>query len=295
MGTIWSVLGDAAREAGRSLGLLARNPMGMFGLVMVLIIALVTFVGPLFVPPATQANVAEIYQGPSLRHPLGTDFQGKDNLVQLIHGGRDVLVVAFVAGILTTVIAVTLGSLSAFLGGVVDTILMEVVNIWLTIPHFPLLAILATMLKMNNTVLLALVLALLSWAGLARQVRAQVLSLKKRDYVEAAIALDLGTRHIIFREMLPNMMSFIAISLIFAMTQAIYQQTSLVFLGLIPFSSANWGVTLSLAYGRGALFDASAAWNILSPVGAIALFQLSLVSLSRSLDEVFNPRLRAGA
>jgi peptide/nickel transport system permease protein len=92
--------------------------------------------------------------------------------------------------------------------------------------------------------------------------------------------------------MLPNMMSYIAISLVFAMTSAIYQQTGLVFLGLVPFSSANWGVMLSLAYSKGAMYQSQAAWNLISPVAAIALFELSLVMLARSLDEIFNPRLR---
>jgi peptide/nickel transport system permease protein len=88
------------------------------------------------------------------------------------------------------------------------------------------------------------------------------------------------------------MMSFIAISLILSMTAAIYQQTGLVFLGLVPLSGANWGVMLSLAYNRGAIYQIDAAWNVLVPVGAIAIFQLSLVWLSRGLEEVFNPRLR---
>jgi peptide/nickel transport system permease protein len=106
--------------------------------------------------------------------------------------------------------------------------------------------------------------------------------------------LDLGTANIIFREMLPNMMSFIAIALIFAMTSAIYQQTGLVFLGLVPFSGANWGVMLSLAQRKAFLYAPTAVWYVLSPILAIVLLQLSLVSFARSLDEVFNPRLRTG-
>src|SRR5207237_1247927 len=157
-------------------------------------------------------------------------------LNQVIHGGKDILIIAIAAGVLTTAIAVTVGSLSAFLGGRMDTLLMELANIWLTIPQFPLLVVLASIVKLNNVWLLALLLAVLGWPGFARQVRSQVLSLKRRDYVEAAQLLNLGTAHIIFREMLPNMMPFIAISLILSMTRAIYQQTGLIFLGLVPFS-----------------------------------------------------------
>ena len=281
-------------ETVKTLKLLSRNKIGFAGFLLSLFIVVISFVGPLIWPPEQSANVADIYQAPSPKHWLGTDFQGRDNLLQLINGGQDIVVVAFLAGVLTTLLAVTIGAFSAFVGGRVDSFLMEIVNIWLTIPKFPLLAILATMLKLNDAWLLAVILALIEWPGLARQVRSQVLSLKKRDYVEAATMLDLGTANIIFREMLPNMMSFIAIALIFAMTSAIYQQTGLVFLGLVPFSGANWGVMLSLAQRKAFLYAPTAVWYVLSPILAIVLLQLSLVSFARSLDEVFNPRLRTG-
>lgn len=285
---------ETANELWKSFRLLARNPVGLLGFVLVVAIVLISFVGPLIVPAQTESSVGEIYQGPSARHPVGTDFQGKDNLILLIHGGKDVVLVALLAGLMSTFIAVLVGSLSAFVGGAVDGFFMWLVDIWLALPHFPLLAVLATMVKLTDAWMLAIVLSVLLWAGLARQVRSQVLSLKKRDYVEAAVALDLGTPHIIFREILPNMMSFIAISLVFAMIQAIYQQTALVFLGLVPFTSANWGVMLSLAWSKGAIYQVDAAWNLLAPVFAIVLFQVALVSLTRSLEEVFNPRLRTG-
>jgi peptide/nickel transport system permease protein len=287
-----SAIKDMLVELGKTWRLIRRNPSGLIGLILLVVMVLVTFLGPLVIPPANKANVKEIYQGPSWKHPLGTDFQGRDNLVQVVYGGKDIMIIAFLAGLMTTLIAVLVGGLSAFVGGALDSFLMEVVNIWLTVPHFPLLAVLATLVKLDSPWLLALLLALLSWPGLARQVRSQVLSLRRRDYVQAAVALDMGTPHIIFREMLPNMMSYIAISLVFAMTSAIYQQTGLVFLGLVPFSSANWGVMLSLAYAKGAMYQAQAAWNLISPVAAIALFELALVMLARSLDEIFNPRLR---
>jgi peptide/nickel transport system permease protein len=223
---------------------------------------------------------------------LGTDFQGRDNLTQLIYGGKDIVIIAVVAGVLTVLIAVVVGSVAAFMGGRVDSFLREVINVWLTIPQFPLLAILATLLKLSNVALLSVIIAVLSWPSLALQVRAQMLSLRKRDYIEAATLLDLGMPHIILREMLPNIAPFIAISLIFAMTSAIYQQTGLVFLGLVPFSSANWGVTISLGYAKGAHFQSDSAWSLIVPVAAIVIFQLGLVSLSRSMEEVFNPRLR---
>lgn len=280
-------------ETWKTLKLLARNKTGFFGFIMVVTIVLLVFVGPLVVPPETQSHVDQIYQGPSAAHPLGTDFQGRDNFVMLIHGGRDVVVVAFLAGVITTLIAVTVGAFSAFLGGVVDGVLMSITDIWLTVPRFILLLVVASLVKLDNVWQLSFFLALFGWPGLARQVRSQMLSLRKREYVEAAQLLDLGNSHIVFREMLPNMMSFITIALIAAMTSAIYSQTGLVFLGAVPFGN-NWGVMFSLAYAKNAIYLPNASWSLLAPIGAIVLFQLSLVLLSRSLEEVFNPRLRTG-
>jgi len=280
------------RESVKTLKILSRNKMGLFGFILIVLIVLLSFVGPFIWPPETSANVTEINQGASAQHWLGTDFQGQDNLRKIINGGKDIVLIAVITGVLSMLIAVVVGSFSAFVGGWVDSLLMELVNIWLTIPKFPLLAVLATVLALKDVVTLSVLMAVLEWPALARQVRSQVLSLKNRDYVEAAVMLDLGTPRIIFRELLPNMMSFVAISTIFAMTHAIYQQTGLVFLGIVPYSSANWGVMISAAERRGVLFNPQAAWSILAPMAAIVIFQLALVSFARSLDEVFNPRLR---
>ena len=279
-------------EIVKTFKILSHNKMGLFGFLLMVLIILISFVGPLIWPPETSANVSEINKGSSASHWLGTDFQGQDNLRKIINGGKDIVTIALVTGILSMVIAVVVGSFSAFVGGRVDSILMEFVNVWLTIPKFPLLAVLATVLALKDVVMLSVLMAILDWPALARQVRSQVLSLKNREYIEAAVMLDLGTPRILFRELLPNMMSFIAISTIFEMTHAIYQQTGLVFLGIVPYSSANWGVMISAAERRGVLFNPQAAWSILAPMAAIVLFQLALVSFARSLDEVFNPRLR---
>ncbi len=280
------------QESIKTFKILSRNKMGLFGFIMTILIILMSFLGPLVWPPETSANVAEINKGSSAQHWLGTDFQGQDNLRKVINGGKDIVVIALITGALSMLIAVAVGSFSAFIGGRVDSLLMDFVNIWLTIPKFPLLAVLATVLSLKDVVMLSVLMAILDWPALARQVRSQVLSLKNREYIEAASMLDLGTPRIIFRELLPNMMSFIAISTIFEMTHAIYQQTGLVFLGIVPYSSSNWGVMISAAERRGVLFNPQAAWSILAPIAAIVIFQLALISFARSLDEVFNPRLR---
>jgi hypothetical protein len=138
----------------------------------------------------------------------------------------------------------------------------------------------------------AVLVGLLAWPSLLRAVRAQVLSLKEREFIEAARSLDLSLGHIVFNELLPNMRSYIAISFILAMTQAIYTQAGLIFLGIVPLSGSNWGLMINLAWTRGAIFFRDSLPYIMSPVLAIALFQLSLVSRASALEDIFNPRLR---
>ena len=170
---------------------------------------------------------------------------------------------------------------------------MFLTDIWLTIPQLPLLIVLTAFIRVNDPITLVLIIGLLSWPGLLRAVRSQVLAIKQSDYIEAARVLDLGTGHIVFREILPNMMSYITINFILAVTAAMGFQATLVFLGVVPLSGTNWGVMIRLADTRGAIFSRDSFWYIMSPVLAISLFQLTLVALERGFAEVFNPRLRS--
>lgn len=274
--------------------LMARNKAGFVGFVLVIIIAVGSFIAPAVVPFNTTGSADMIYVTPSWAHPFGTDYEGKDTLAQVLRGGGEVVTVGFLAALFSTLIAVTFGALGAFVGGRVDWLITAITDVILTIPTLPLFIMIAGLVTLNSAWQLSFILGAVSWPLLLRAVRSQVLSLKERDYVEAARALDLGTRHIIFREMLPNMMSYIVINFVLAATSAIYLSITLVFLGLVPLSETNWGVMLNLAFQRGALYLPSALPYILGPTAAIVLLQFSLVLTLRSLDEVFNPRLRGG-
>jgi peptide/nickel transport system permease protein len=279
---IWSVI-----------RLLARNRIGLIGLIGLLAFILLAFVGPYVVPLDTKVKVKEIYSPISWAHPLGTDSQGKDVWSQIVHGGRELILVSVSAALLSTLIGASLGALSAVAGGWVDSALMFLTDIWLTIPQLPLLIVLAAFIRVNDPITLVLIIGLLSWPGLLRAVRSQVLAIKQSDYIEAARVLDLGTGHIVFREILPNMMSYITINFILAVTAAMGFQATLVFLGVVPLSGTNWGVMIRLADTRGAIFSRDSFWYIMAPVLAISLFQLTLVALERGFAEVFNPRLRS--
>lgn len=275
-----------------TLKLMARNKVGFAGFLVVVSIVLITFVGPFFVPLDDTVRVNQIYETPSLSHPLGTDSEGKGVLSQVIHGGRPILIIGFLAAAISTIIAVSLGSLGAFAGGRVDSGFTWVADMVLTIPQLPLLAVLAGVLRLNSKLAVAALIGALFWPTLMRAIRAQVLSLKERDYVESARALGLGTPHIVFREIAPNMAGYIAINFTLAVTASMYAVVGLTLLGLVPLSENNWGVMINLAWTRGAVFSPDSIWYIMSPIAAIALFQLGLVAMNRSLSEVFDPRLR---
>jgi peptide/nickel transport system permease protein len=276
-----------------TLRLLAQRPVGLAGLSGVVFFLLLAYVAPLFVPLQDTPDLSVVYQSPSLAHPLGTDFQGRDVLNQIVYGGRDILTIGFLAALVSTAIAVSFGALTATVGGRFDALVLTITDVALTLPRLVLLIVVAAILRPSGFIALAVLLGLLGWPGLLRQVRSQVLSLKEREYVEAARSLDLGVFHIVFREMLPNMQSYIVIHFILALTGAIYAQAAIFFLGLVPLTGQNWAIMLYFAYNQGALFFRDSFWYILSPIMAIALFQLSLVALAMALEDVFNPRLRA--
>ncbi len=286
VGEIWFSLWSGVR-------LLARNRIGLLGMIGLLCFVLLAFVGPYIVPLDTKVKVKEIYAPISWAHPFGTDSQGKDVWSQIVHGGRELILISGAAALLSTVVGASLGALSAVVGGWVDSALMFLTDIWLTIPQLPLLIVLAAFIRVNNPATLVLIIGLLSWPGLLRAVRSQVLAIKQSDFIEAARVLDLGTGHIVFREILPNMMSYITINFILTVTAAIGFQATLVFLGVVPLSGTNWGVMLQLAFTRGAVFSRDSFWYIMAPILAISLFQLTLIALERGLAEVFNPRLRS--
>lgn len=247
--------------------------------------------------PELQALLAEqiVISNPELGPPhlLGTDTQGRDIATHIVHGGRILILTAVIGGVISTLIALVFGSLSALAGGALDSALTALTNLVLAVPRFPLLVVLAGLIRFDNMLFLGVLIGLLGWPALMRAIRAQVLSLRERDFVEAARSLGLSTGHIMFREILPNMISYVMINFIFAITFAMYEQIGLLVLGLAPIDDYTWGVMLYFGRSRGTLYNVDGASMALSPVLAIAFFQVCLVLFARALEEVFDPRLRA--
>lgn len=269
-----------------------RNKMGAFGIFLLTVILLLTFVGPYFVHGENRTNVSLIYAKPSWSHPLGYDHSGRDIWYQIVHGGRSVIIVAFLAAMMATAVGVILGSLAAMLGGKFDIAMLTLSDIVLTVPTIILLAVLAVFVRLNHPIQLALILGATGWPSLLLAIRSQVLSLKEREYVEAARMLDLGMPRILFREVLPNMASYILINFIFNMRGAVYGQVALYFLGLVALSGVNWGIMIQEAFRRGAVFNTDSMMGLVAPIFMIVMLMWSLILVSRSLEDIFNPRLR---
>jgi peptide/nickel transport system permease protein len=269
-----------------------RSPSGFIGLILVAVIVLGSIIGPYFTSPlvADPSAIFEPFGSPG--HLLGTDNEGKDILIQMVQGGRDIILIGFFAAAMSTAIALLLGSLSAYIGGAFDAVVVTITDMVLTIPSIVLLAVIGAMVKLDTPLLLGGLVGILGWPVLTRTVRSQVLSLKEREFVEASRLLDMGTARVVFVEILPNMASFILMNFMISVRFAVYGVVGLYLLGLAPITASNWGIMLNRAQISGAYFNSGALPLVLCPVIALTALLFGLVLLTRSLEEILNPRLR---
>ncbi|GAB3756551.1 ABC transporter permease [Microlunatus parietis] len=270
-----------------------RNDKGaLVGGVIVLIYGLVAIFGPVFVQVGDEQDASQAYQPPSWEHPLGTDSLGQGVLEQIIVGTQPIMIVGVMSAVITIFIGVAVGLLTGYIGGVVDTIVMRITDIFLTIPGLPLIIVLASVIHTTNPFVLACILSITAWAGLARAIRSQAMSLRSSDFVEAAQLQGVSLGNMIGRQLLPNVGPYVAIHFLLAITGAIYASVGLFLLGIAPISGNNWGIMINLAMAQGALYTTDSAFYLFSPMAAIVILQVSFVFFSRALDSVFNPRLR---
>lgn len=275
--------------------IIRRKPSRLVGLLIIIGFAVMAVFGPGFFPAKLPINPAEIYAPPSWQHWLGTDYEGTGVLALIITGSRYVLLSAALAGMFTVIFGAVVGLVSGYFLGPLDMVLMRLTDFVLTVPGFPLLIVLSTVWNFGSPVSMGLVLGLTGWGGLARSVRSQVLSLRERGFVESSRALGFSPMHVIFREVFPNVAPYVTMNLLVSITGSIYAEVGLFFLGVVPFSSNNWGVMLNTAINAGgALYNANATFYLLSPMVCILLLTMGIVLFLDAVDEMFNPRLREG-
>ena len=216
---------------------LIRNPKALAGMIILAFFVLIAIIGPWIAPYNPSKVGPDSLQPPSPAHWLGTTNTGQDILSQLIVGTQGVMVVGLVAGILATIISVIVGVTSGFLGGLGDEVLSLISNVFLVIPALPLIIIIAGLLPSAGGLTIALVIALTGWAWGARVLRAQTLSLRNRDFVEAARANGEPMWRIIFFEIMPNLTAVIASGFIGTVIFAILSEVTLAFIGVTSIST----------------------------------------------------------
>jgi peptide/nickel transport system permease protein len=285
---------DAAgtgRTKRRRLRFIA-NPKATIGLLTVAIYTLFAIIGPWIAPYDPSARSNDLMQGPSSAHWFGTTHLGQDIFSEILVGTRGVMFVGFLAGLVAMVLSIIMGITAGYLGGILDDGLSAVTNVFLVIPALPLIIIISATVSSAGDLMVALVIGFTSWAWGARILRAQTLSLRQRDYVQASRATGETTWRIIIFEILPNLVAIIASSFVSTVIFAVMSEITLAFIGVSNVSTWNWGTILFWAQSQQAL--AQGAWWWFVPAGlAIAILGTALSLLNFGIDEFVNPRLRS--
>lgn len=274
-----------------SIRLLLNNKMSAVGIALLGIIILVTILAPWLTSQNPSIPHSLPGQPPSWTDPFGTTDQGYSVYSQVIHGGRISLVVAVTATIVAMTISITLGLLSAYCGGFVDDLINLVTNIFLVIPTLPLLIVISSFLHQTGPWIMAWIIGLTSWAIETRILRGQALSLRNRDFIQAAKVTGEGTFRVVFSELMPNMLSRIAAGFAFVFIQAVFYEAALEFLGFGDANKISWGTTLFWATNNSTLLQGE-WWHFLFPGLAISLTILAIVFINYGIDELSDPRLR---
>lgn len=275
---------------------LRRNVALVIGLALLGILVLFMGIGALIVDVANaQPLSAPALQPPSWDYPFGTDRQGRDLLAVMVAGTPLTLRIGFIAGFIGVGLGSVLAFTAAYYRGRVDGIIRSIADIGLTIPQLLILIIIAVSLKGSLTVnQMAIIIAALAWLSPTRTIRAQVLSLRERGYVEIARLNGMSGPEIILRELMPNLLPYLAATLVSSVSAAILASVGLEVLGLGPVEAPTLGMTLYWVNFNAAIINGWWWWWT-APLVVIVVVFLGLFFLSVGLDEVANPRLRRSA
>jgi len=268
----------------------ARNRGALIGLCILGMVVAVAILAPLLYPGSPWRMVHRPFLAPFVldRAPLGSDTVGRDILAGLVHGSRVSLLIGLVSTLVALLVGVPLGAISGYFGGWVDTALMRMTEFFQTIPSFALAIVIVSILQ-PSVASIVLAIAIVSWPPVARLVRGEVLSVRTRDYVQAAIVTGLPVHKIILTEVLPNVVSPVIVLASLMTATAILLESSLSFLGLGDPNVMSWGYMVGS--GRSRVLDQW--WISFIPGTAIFVTVLALNLIGEGLNDAFNPSLRA--
>ena len=266
--------------------MLKTNPMALVGALIILIFALAAIFAPFVAPYDPIAmNLADRLQAPSWAHPLGTDDIGRDVLSRIIYGGRISLMIGIVPSLISLTIGATLGLMAGYIGGWVDGLIMRMADIVLAFPSL-LLAMVIMYIMGASLFNLFIALSMVNWASTARVVRAQTMSLKQKEFIEAAHSMGVRRFMIMFRHILPNCLASMIVLFTLDVPSAIMYEASLSFLGVgAQPPTASWGLMVSI----GKQHANNCPWLILAPGFAILLIVMAFNFLGDGLRDSIDP------
>lgn len=273
---------------------LRRNWSLGIGLIVLLLLVAFTVIGFMVINPKHAYPLAAMTkQAPSWRYPLGTDFFGRDLLAAMVVGMWQTAVIGVLAGGIGTAVGVVLGFVSAYFGGWIDSVIRTICNILTPIPVLLIQVVVAGSLDKRDVtfVTMALIVAMLAWMGPTLVIRSQVLTMKERQFVSVAKLSGVSDLGIIFKEILPNLLPFIAAAFVGQVFAAVFASFYLAVLGLGPLREPLLGNIIWAAQGQGAFFNGWWWWPI-EPAVAMILILGSLALINMGLDELANPRVR---
>ncbi len=264
------------------------------GLLLLGGLSFVALAAPWLAPYDPSERVGIPFSRPSAAHLLGTNDIGQDLLSELIYGARISLLVGIVAAAAASLIGASVGVLAGYSRGWLDTLLMRLVDVVLALPVLPLTIVIGVFVGPGLRTQI-LVIAAVIWAGMARELRSQVLSLRERDHIQALQAMGARSRHVLPRHVLPAVAPLLVPQFVLAVKTAIALEASLAFLGLGDITAKSWGAMLSLAHSRSAFLTDAWLWWVIPPGLAIAATVLAFALLGYALEERARPVLRERA
>lgn len=266
--------------------------LALAGAVILAVLLVCAVAAPWLAPYDPTERVTRPFASPSGQHWLGSDDVGHDLLSMLIYGARISLFVGIVAAAVATVIGTVVGVAAGYARGAVDTVLMRFVDVVLSLPVLPLTIVIGVFAGPGLKTQVVVISAVL-WAGMARELRAQVLTLRERDYIQAERAMGAGPLYVLRRHIAPAVVPLVVPQFVLTIKTAILLEAALAFLGLGDITAASWGAMLSMAHSRNAFLTDAWLWWVLPPGFAIAITVLAFALLGNAIEERYRPVLSA--
>lgn len=290
------------RGIKKSWALFARNPIGLIGLGIILFFGLIALAHPILINTVWEPKVYDPVNGfdmniafhpspPSARHLLGTDPTGRDVLSQLMYSARFEFALGLISAVVTVFIATSIGAIAAYYEGVIDILLMRLVDLVIMVPYLAILIVVSALMEVGM-LQLALIIGLLSgFGGTSIIIKSQALTVKVKPFIEAARIAGGGDGHIIFKHLIPNLLPISLLYMMFVVTGAIFSEAVLSFFGLTEIQM-SWGLMINTTQVFGYLLRFDTWWLLFPASLSITFLASAFYLVGRALDEIVNPRLR---